>query len=173
MFYAVLIALAAFLIYVWSKPAAFSFARSITIAAKPAEIHPHINNLKAMNQWNPYAAADPKSVIAYEGPEAGPGAIYTWNGGKMGAGRYEIKQSEPLKVTSALQMIKPMAANNVVVHSLEPVADGTKVTWAMSGTTSFPVRILHTVMNMEKMLGREFDKGLVSLKAVVEQKKLG
>lgn len=165
-------ALAAFLIYVWRKPGAFTFARSAIVAAQPNDIHPHFNNLKAMNQWNPFAANDSKTVIAYSGPESGPGAIYTWNGGKMGAGKFEILHSEPQRITCALTMIKPMAANNIIVYTFEPEATGTKVTWQMSGTSSFVVKLMHTVMSMEKMLGKEFDKGLAGLKAIVEQKKL-
>ena len=65
-----------------------------------------------------------------------------------------------------------MAANNTIVYTFEPEAAGTKVTWQMSGTSSFVVKLMHTVMSMEKMLGKEFDKGLAGLKAIVEQKKL-
>ena len=167
------LAIAAFLFWVSRKPDAFSFARSIDINAAPAAIHPHINNLKAMNQWNPWAAHDPKSIIAYEGPEAGPGAIYTWGGGKMGEGQFKITETTPVAIKADLTMIKPMKADNKIVYTLEPAGAATRVTWTMSGNSSFVVKLMHSVMSMDRMLGKEFEKGLAGLKAIVEQKKLG
>ena len=100
------LAVAAFLLWGSRKPGNFTFARSIVINAAPAAIHPHINNPKAMNQWNPWAAYDPKSVIAYEGPEEGPGTIYTWGGSRVGEVRFKIIETTPGAIKADLTMIK-------------------------------------------------------------------
>lgn len=168
----ILLAVAAFLYWVSNRPDHFSLARSITINATPAQVHPWINNLKQMNQWNPWAAQDAKSNISYEGPEAGPGAIYTWAGGKMGQGRFEIRDTTSAAITARLQMIKPMAADNSVVFSMEPEGAATKVTWNMTGENRFIHKLMQIFMSMDKMVGNEFDKGLAGLKALVEQKTL-
>ena len=173
MIFAIIIAaIAAFLYYVASKPDSFSLQRQISINALPADIYPWINNLKNMNQWNPWSTQDAKSVIAYEGPEEGPGAIYTWSGGKMGQGKFQIVDSKPLHINCRLLMIKPMAADNVVTFNLTPTSGPTTVVWSMSGKNGFINKLMHTVMNMDKMVGRDFDKGLANLKSLVEQKKL-
>ena len=173
MFFAIIIAaVAAFLFYVSRKPYTFSLQRQISINALPADIYPWINNLKNMNQWNPWSTQDAKSVIAYEGPEEGPGAIYTWAGGRMGQGKFQIVDSKPLHITCRLLMIKPMAADNVVTFNLTPTSGPTTVIWSMSGKNGFINKLMHTVMNMDKMVGRDFDKGLANLKSLVEQKKL-
>jgi Polyketide cyclase / dehydrase and lipid transport len=172
LWFIIILAVAALLFWISRKPSHFSLARSITINATPAQIHPWINNLKQMNQWNPWAGQDAKSKISYEGPESGPGAIYTWAGGKMGEGRFEIKDVNALAITARLLMIKPMAADNTVVYTLQPDAAATKVTWTMSGENRFIHKLMHTVMNMDKMVGKEFDKGLAGLKSKVEQKTL-
>jgi Polyketide cyclase / dehydrase and lipid transport len=168
----ILLAIAAFLFWVSRKSNHFELSRSTTIAATPEAIFPHINNLKAMNQWNPWATYNPKSVIAYEGPEEGPGAVYTWAGSKMGEGRFEITDSSTQAVKADLTMIKPMRANNKVTFSITPTDGQTRVTWHMQGTNSFMHKLMQTVMSMDKMVGGEFEKGLSALKLLVEQKKL-
>jgi Polyketide cyclase / dehydrase and lipid transport len=169
----IIAATAAFLYYVSSKPDSFALQRQISINALPADIYPWINNLKNMNQWNPWSTQDVKSVIAYEGPEEGPGAVYTWAGGKMGQGKFQIVDTKsPTQIDCRLLMIKPMAADNMVKFNLTPSSGPTTVTWSMSGKKSFVNKLMHTVMNMDKMVGRDFDKGLANLKSLVEQKKL-
>ena len=173
MIFAIIIAaIAAFLYYVARKPDSFSLQRQISINALPADIYPWINNLKNMNQWNPWSTQDAKSVIVYEGPEEGPGAVYTWSGGNMGQGKFQIVDSNSTQINCRLLMIKPMAADNVVRFNLTPTSGPTTVSWSMSGKNGFINKLMHTVMNMDKMVGRDFDKGLVSLKSLVEQKKL-
>ncbi len=168
----VFVALGAFLFWVSRKPSEFALTRSIEINAPPGNIFPHINNLKAMNQWNPWATYNPKSKIAYEGPEEGSDAVYTWSGSKMGEGRFRITESNARVIKADLTMIRPMKADNKVTFSLEPLGVGTRVTWAMAGTNSFMHKLMQTVMSMDKMVGKEFEKGLAGLKEIVEQQKL-
>jgi Polyketide cyclase / dehydrase and lipid transport len=168
----ILAAIAAFLFWVSRKSNHFELSRSVDIAATPDAIFPYINNLKAMNQWNPWATYNPQSVIAYEGPEQGPGAIYTWAGSKMGEGRFRITESSLQAVKADLTMIKPMRADNKVTFSITPSDGQTRVTWSMAGTNSFMHKLMQTVMSMDKMVGKEFEKGLAGLKAAVESKKL-
>jgi Polyketide cyclase / dehydrase and lipid transport len=174
MIFAVIVAaIAAFLVFVARKPDSFALQREININALPADIFPWINNLKNMNQWNPWSTQDAKSVITYEGPEEGPGATYGWAGGKLGQGKFQIVDTKyPTNVNCRLLMIKPMTADNVVSFQLTSSSGPTRVTWKMSGQNRFVNKLMHTVMNMDKMVGRDFDKGLASLKAMVEQKKL-
>ena len=90
----------------------------------------------------------------------------------MGEGRFKITESTKRTVKADLTMIKPMKADNKVTFSLEPSGAGTRVTWHMAGTNSFMHKLMQTVMSMDKMVGKEFEKGLAGLKAKVEQKTL-
>jgi hypothetical protein len=165
-------AIGAFLFLVSRKANEFSLERAIVVNASPQAIYPWINNLKNMNQWNPWAGQDARSKIAYEGPEQGPGAVYTWAGGKMGEGRFTIKECQPQDITCQLQMIKPFAADNKVVFSLRPQGAATRVEWHMSGTNKFINKLMQVFISMDKMVGKEFEKGLAGLKEKVESKKL-
>jgi Polyketide cyclase / dehydrase and lipid transport len=169
-FLLLLLALAAFLFWVSRKPDEFRLERQITINAPPEKIFPWLNNLKMMNQWNPWSTQDPKSVISYAGPAEGPGASYSWAGGKMGQGRFTILDTKfPGEVNCRLEMIKPMKATNAIDYRITGAGNGTTiVAWPMTGKRNLATKLMHTFMNMDKMVGGEFEKGLSSLKTLVE-----
>jgi Polyketide cyclase / dehydrase and lipid transport len=169
----ILLALAAFLFWVSRKQDDFTISRQININAAPADIFPWFNNLKNMNQWNPWAGQDPKSTIAYEGPEEGPGAIYTWAGGKQGSGKFTIQDvKQPNELNCRLEMIKPFAADNKVNFSIREGNGTTTAIWTMSGKNAFIHKLMQTFFSMDNMVGKEFERGLNNLKQLVESKKL-
>jgi hypothetical protein len=159
----------AFLIYVGLQPSAYRFERTAEIRAAADKIFPMINDLHQFNTWNPFAKADPSSVITYSGPAHGVGAAYDWVGRKSGAGRMRIATSTPSsKATANLDFTKPFAANNIAEFTLVSRGASTVVTWAMTGQRPFSHKLMGTIFNMEKMVGGEFATGLADLKAAVE-----
>lgn len=153
------------------KPDTFRFERSITIAASPDKIHPLINDLHRFNSWNPYNKKDPAMKTAYRGPQAGPGAAYDFDGnGNVGRGTLSIVEpSGPNTVSMKLDMLAPMEAHNLIDFTLQPQGTGTQVTWAMHGPTPFLAKVMHTILDMDKMLGTDLDAGLADLKALAER----
>lgn len=169
----VLLAIAAFLFWISRKSNDFTVSRQITINALPHDIFPWFNNLKNMNQWNPWTSQDAKSIIAYEGPDEGPGAVYTWSGGKLGSGRFTILDVKPPdELNCRLQMFKPMAADNTVKYTIVETGGSTQVTWAMSGKNAYVHKLMQSFFSMDNMVGKEFERGLAKLKQHVEQKKV-
>ena len=161
--------LAAVLAYAATRPDHFQVQRSIVINASAERIFPQINDLHAFNRWNPF---DRKGDIkgSYSGPTSGRGAGYDFDGREVGTGRIEIVDvAAPSKVGMRLTMIKPVAADHRVSFLLEPQGDGTRVTWAMDGSVPFVGKLIHLVLNMDKMVGREFETGLADLKVLVER----
>ena len=73
------------------------------------------------------------------------------------------------KVRLKLDFVKPFEAHNMVEFTLEPKADGTTVTWDMQAPTPYFAKIIHLFMNMDKMVGKDFEVGLVNLKANAEK----
>jgi Polyketide cyclase / dehydrase and lipid transport len=168
----VVVAIAGILAYAATLPTSFRVARSATMTAAPDAIFPHINSLRGFKAWEPFSRKDPAIKIAYSGPESGKGAAYTWDGnGDVGQGRVEIADTAPpSRVTMKLDMVKPMEAHNTVVFTLEPKGDATTVTWAMTGDRPYIGKVLDAVLNMDRMVGGEFEKGLAELKSIVEKK---
>lgn len=152
------------------QPDTFQIQRSTTIKAPPEAVFPYLNEFEKAMAWSPYENKDPAMKRRFSGPGAGKGAIYEFEGNKeVGAGRIEILESKPNeKVTLWLEMYKPMQGSNTVEYSLTPKGEMTEVTWAMHGAAPFLSRVICLFFNMEKMVGGDFEKGLASLKALVE-----
>lgn len=159
------------LAYAATVPDTFRVERSITIKAPPDKIFPLINELKTMNEWNPFAKQDPTIRLTYSGPASGKGAANSWDSdGKAGKGRLEITDSAPLsQVTMRLDIEKPMEGHNAIVFALQPQADGTIVTWSMTGWLPYIGRVICTFFSMDRMIGGEFEKGLGDLKVKAER----
>ena len=165
------VAIGAFLVYVALKPADFRITRSQSISAAPEKIFALIDDLHGFNRWNPFGQGETGLKLDYSGPQAGQGAAYTWDSpGKTGKGRITITDSSGFsRVAMRLEFIKPMTATNSAEFTLVPVGPATTVTWSMSGRNPFLYKLMGTIFNMDKMVGGEFEKGLVNLKALAEQ----
>jgi uncharacterized protein YndB with AHSA1/START domain len=154
------------------RPDEGTFSRSMRIRATPERLYPLINDLRAMNRWNPYANRDPAMAGSYSGPDAGPGATFTFAGKKSGTGSIAITEAHaPREVVLRLLMSAPFACDNRVEFTLDPKGEETDVTWAMSGKASFVSKVMCTVLNMDKMMAKDFDQGLAALKAIAEDPK--
>lgn len=154
-----------------SRPSDFRIERSIDIAAPAEAIHPYINDFHKWAAWSPWEKLDPNLQRTFSGASSGKGAIYEWRGnGKAGEGRMEITDAPtPRLVKIALDFLKPFKASNTTEFTLVPSGAGTKVAWAMTGTSPFPMKVFGLFMNMDEVVGKDFAKGLVALKAVSEQ----
>ena len=169
---AVLVAvmIGAVLAYASTLPDRFQVQRALSIRAAPDRIFPLINDLHAFNTWNPFDKKDPNIKGSYSGPASGAGATYAFESRMTGSGRIEIVDAAAAsKVTMRLLMIKPIAADNRVTFMLEPEGEATRVTWAMDGGVPFVGKLIHLVINMDKMVGNDFESGLADLKALAER----
>lgn len=154
------------------QPDEFRITRSATISAPPSAVFPHINDFRNWDAWSPWAKLDPNMKKTLEGPPAGVGAVYGWAGNqKAGEGRMTILESRPDEwVQIKLEFIKPFAATNTAEFTLKPVPAGTEVTWSMYGRQNFISKIFSLAVNVDKMVGTDFEKGLTSIKTLAEAK---
>jgi uncharacterized protein YndB with AHSA1/START domain len=151
------------------QPSDFAIERSATIQAPPSLIYAHIQSPRAMNEWSPFAQGDPQMKIAYAGPEGGVGASSSWDSAKLGKGRMTVSDVKPdQEVEMKLEFMAPMEATNRARFSLVPEGEVTRVTWRMEGHNGFVAKAFTLVMNMDKMVGGEFEKGLASMKTLAE-----
>ena len=168
---ALIVIVAAFAIMVATRPAEFHIERSIAVMAPTGSVFAQVNDLHAWAAWSPWEKLDPKMEKTYGGPPFGLGATYAWrsDSGKVGQGRMTIERSDvPSLVVVKLEFIKPFAATNTVTFSFHATAEGTKVTWAMDGRNGFMGKSFALLMNMDKTVGGDFERGLAGLKAVAE-----
>jgi hypothetical protein len=152
------------------RPSQFSVVRSTTVSAPPASVFAHIDDFHKWEAWSPWAKVDPAMRQTYEGAPAGTGAVYRWAGNRqVGEGSMTITESDPGKlVRIQLEFTRPFRASNTTEFLFEPLGDGTLLTWSMSGTNNFIAKTVHLFMDMDKMVGGQFEKGLADLKTVAE-----
>jgi uncharacterized protein YndB with AHSA1/START domain len=164
--------IAAFCIFVQTRPDHFSIERSATIEAPPAAVFAQVNDFHNWEAWSPWAKLDPDSKATYEGAESGKGAIFKWAGNSdVGEGSMTITESRPDDlILIDLHFIKPFEGTNVTEFTFKPVEDRTVVSWKMSGEQGFLHKAICLVMNMDKTVGGMFEQGLASMKAIVEKK---
>ena len=147
----------------------FAVSRSTTVIADPARVHGLINSFHEWTAWSPWEDLDPELQRDYTGPESGVGARYAWSGNrKAGQGSMEITSSTPDEIGVRLAFLRPFKASNVVTFSLVPAVDGTEVTWLMTGEQRGLMGLVGRVVSMDKLVGKDFEKGLTRLKAVAE-----
>jgi uncharacterized protein YndB with AHSA1/START domain len=159
-----------FLIVVAMQPSEFRVTRSTTILAPPGAVFPFVNELKRWEAWNPWGKLDPAMKLTYEGPPAGKGAAYAWVGNhEVGEGRMTITESRPDELVQfKMDFYKPMAGTSDAEFTFKPEGHQTAVTWSMTGRNNFVAKAMCLFMNMDRMIGGQFEKGLASMKATVE-----
>lgn len=166
----VVVAVAGLLIYAATRPDNFRVERSIAVKAPPDKVMALVGDLRGWTAWSPYEKKDPGMKRSYSGAPAGKGAVYEWDGNnQVGHGRMEILEATPSKVLIKLDFMTPFEAHNTAEFSAVPRDDNTTVTWAMYGPSPYIAKVMQTVMNMDRMIGTDFEAGLQSLKAVAEK----
>jgi len=162
---AAVVVVALFLIFVATRPSDFRVTRAGRIAAPAEVVFANVNDLHKWEAWSPWAKMDPNAKSAFSGPESGPGASMTWSGNKkVGEGRMTITDSRPHDVIRLkLEFLRPFKATNAAEFTFKPEGGQTQVTWTMSGKNNFMGKAFGLFVDCEKMVGRDFEKGLANL----------
>ncbi|MCE9592024.1 MAG: SRPBCC family protein [Planctomycetes bacterium] len=168
---AVVVLVVVLVVVVALRPSGFSVARSMGMAAPAGRVFEQVNDLHKWEAWSPWAKLDPDAKVTYDGPAAGVGAGFAWVGSsKVGEGRMTITESRPGElVRFRLEFLKPMKATNTAEFTFRSAGGQTVVTWTMSGRNNFAGKAFGLVVNCDKMVGGQFEKGLADMKSIVER----
>lgn len=149
----------------------YRIEREISIKAPAEAIFPIINSVSKTNEWMPWKESDPQMTLSYSGPDSGVGATTSWDSpGQMGHGKAEVIESVVnSKVVTKITYAKPMQMEQMSEFSLVQTGDSTTMRWSTWGQNGFVGRFFCLFMNMDKMVGGEFEKGLKKLKTMVEE----
>lgn len=158
------------IVVVAMRPDEMRITRSATMTAPPLSVFAQVNDFHNWRAWSPWEKIDPELKRTYDGPAADVGAIYSWAGNKqVGEGRMTILDSRPGElIRIKLEFLKPFAATNTTEFAFTPAGNQTVVTWTMTGRNNFMSKAFGLLMNMDKMIGGDFEKGLAAMKSVVE-----
>lgn len=167
---AVIMAIAVLTVIIALRSNELHVARSAWIAAPPELVFGHVNDFRKWEAWSPYVKRDLQMQKTYSGAAAGMGARYAWNGNsQVGEGSSTIIQSQPHeRIQIELEFIRPFAGTNLAEFTFSPDGSGTTVTWSLSGKCNFMSKAVGLVLNMDRMVGGDFEEGLSNLKGVAE-----
>ena len=140
----------------------YTVERTRMIDTSPERVYPLVADFRQWPRWSPWEDVDPDLHRSYSGAESGVGAVYGWSGNrKAGAGRMEIVRAEPDELVEIdLRFEKPFRSQNTSTFLLEPVGGRTQVTWRMTGPRPALMRLTQKFFDMDKLIGKDFDKGL-------------
>ena len=152
------------------QPDEFRIVRSATIAAPADKVFAQIDDYHNWEAWSPWAKLDPAAKNTFEGPAAGKGAMFSWDGNAdVGAGRMTTLQSRPNELVKIkLEFSRPMEDTSTVEFTFKPESGKTLVTWSMTGRHNFMSKGVCLFMNMDKMVGGQFEEGLANIRKIVE-----
>lgn len=152
------------------QPADFRIVRSTEINATPAAVFARVNDLRRFQDWSPWAKLDPNMKLTFSGPASGVACASAWEGNKkVGAGSMTITESlAPELIRMRLEFLRPFKATNLTDFAFHAVHGGTSVEWSMTGRNHFGAKIFCLFMNMDRLVGRDFEKGLAQLKSLSE-----
>ena len=152
-----------------SQPTEFQIERSIHIDAPSKVVFAYVNDFGRWSQWSPFYKAEPTQKVTMGQVTAGEGATYAWEGKQTGQGHMEIVESRPdSAVKIKLEFEAPMKASNLAHFAVSPEGKGVTLSWAMTGERNFVQKAFGLLMDMDKMVGGEFNKGLTDIKLLSE-----
>jgi hypothetical protein len=155
------------------QPAEYRVTRSATLTAPASAIFAEVNDFHRWGAWSPWEKLDPAMKRTFDGPAAGVGASYAWEGNSdVGAGKMTITESKPGElIRIKLEFFKPMPGLSPTEFTFRPEGAGTNVTWTMTGEKNYISKVVCMFMDMDKLVGGDFEKGLAGLRQITEAKK--
>jgi uncharacterized protein YndB with AHSA1/START domain len=148
-----------------AQPSEFEVKRSLVMPVPPAAVFAQVEDFKKWARWSPWEKLDPTMKKHFSGPPTGVGASYHWVGNdQVGEGRMTIvNAAAPNRIEIRLEFMKPWKATNPTMFSFEPEGAGTRTTWSMTGKNDFIGKAFSLAMDMDALVGADFDKGLAAL----------
>ncbi|MGY4285312.1 hypothetical protein ACVWXO_004532 [Bradyrhizobium sp. LM2.7] len=165
------VGIAAVLVLALTKSDTFRVERSLAVKAPADATYPQVADFHRWTAWSPYEGRDPAMKRTFGGTAQGKGATYAWDGNNnVGAGHMEILEANAQsKLRIKLDFERPFEGHNTAEFAFVPQGDATLVTWAMYGPAPFMSKVMQVFINMDSMIGKDFEAGLASLKKLAEK----
>lgn len=153
-----------------TRPSSFTVQRTATLKAPPDVAFALVNDFHHWGEWSPWDKLDANQKRTFEGAIAGAGSIYSWSGNdQVGEGRMSIEESKANElVRIKLEFLKPWTATNSTTFAFTPAAEGVSVTWKMEGHNDFMGKAMSLFMDMDGMVGKDFENGLANMGKAAE-----
>ena len=157
------------------EPKSVVVLRSTMIKAPKEAVFEQIQYFKNWTNWDPWYKMNPTMKITFAGTDGQPGSSFHWAGGdekKTGEGTMSNLATTGTNMDYQIDILKPYKVSNKGYINAKDSAGMTKVIWTCNAEMSFPWNAAFAVMNMDKMLGPDFDSGLANMKQYLESRNM-
>lgn len=165
----VILTLVGLLGFVAMQPSEIRLTRTIEVDAAPQDVAAFATDLRKVWEWSPWRDIDPNLTSSYSDPSSGVGAWYAWSGNdEAGEGKQTVLESEDGRVVHDLHFIRPFEDHATATLTWEGTTERTTVSWSFHQEAGLGTKTANLVMDIEGMLGNDFQRGLDDLKPLVE-----
>lgn len=160
-----------FVALVSMQPDETRIQRSITVDAQPGDVYPLLDDYTVFVTWSPWSGLDPNQETAFSDPPSGEGAWYTWDGNDdVGSGKMTTMKVVPdQRLEQKLEFFRPFEALATTYYEISAEGDATTVVWGYHTQNNFMAKVGTLFIDMDAMLGADFEKGLAALEPLAEQ----
>jgi hypothetical protein len=146
--------------------------KSIEINTSSDLVFDYLKITKNQDNFSVWNMADPTMKKRYLGNDGIIGFIYSWDSTmkNVGAGEQEITGiEEGRSIEYSVKFTRPMQNTAKIKFQITRGAENrTIVAWIFDSPSKFPMSLLSPIF--KKMLGKDLEKGLINLKAILEKK---
>lgn len=144
--------------------------RSVRVTAGMEDVEPLLVDMKGVTSWSPWVELDPDLTQSYSSETTGVGAWYAWEGDEnVGKGKQTIQAVEPGKVVHDIGFVEPFAGHATSTLTWKADGDEVVVTWGFQQPTDLPTKMALLFMDIEGMVGADYERGLGYLKPLAEK----
>ncbi len=166
-----LIVIVAILVLMFKEPEDITIVRSAVIKAPKEVVFDQIVHFANWPNWDPWSRMDSgKMKRTMYGTDGTPGSGYTWVGDKTGSGDMRDSALSGTQLLYSLNIKEPHSGGGWGYLKADDTAGMTKVTWTITMHFGRPMNAMLIFMNMDKMLGPDFENGLNNMKNYLESK---
>lgn len=151
----------------------YDLSRTMVINAPREEIFNYVRKLKNQPFWVPWFKRDPNAILKYKGEDGKVGSCFYWRGDRnVGEGTQKIVKLKSCAIMETrLLFVKPIRLNALTYIAIKEMEPGkSKMVWGVRGYLAFPLSIISIVYSVNKLLGKDLEKGLIHLKAIMESR---
>lgn len=138
--------------------------KTITIAASAEKVKSIISDFKHWEHWSPWLILEPevKATVSENGKKQ------EWDGKRIGAGMMTIIAESDSVINYDLRFLKPWKSTATVDFIIQAKDENqTILTWTMDSALPFFMFFMKPMM--ERLIGMDFDRGLLMLKDYAEK----
>lgn len=150
----------------------FETERSVVIDKPNQEVFDYVKYLRNQYNYSVWGALDPDMRQDFRGTDGTVGFVSAWEGNEdAGAGEQEIVgMVEGERIDYELRFFEPFESTSNTFMSTEAISENqTRVTWGMSGSMPRPMNIMLLFIDMEELIGSDYETGLNNLKLILEE----